>query len=380
VTGSNTILVLYISVGQGHRRAALALQEALREEDPFLRIVGLDLLELWPSGIARLAVFLYRLLVRTAPGIWTYIYDRRGVKARLDGSLRVFHRLIRRRFQKLIEELDPAAVVCTQAFPCALAAQCRFRSPAGFTLVAVPTDFRVHAYWIYPEVDLYLLPSRESVEKLSARGVDPERIRETGIPVRPGFSRTLDPDRMKRKYGLPPELPAVLLMGGGEGTVPLERLVLALDTSEEKFQVAALAGRNRKQYLRLQGLRSRLGRPLTVFGFTDLVEELMAAVEVIVTKPGGLTTAEALVKRLPLVLIDPLPGQEDLNARFLGGHGAAILAGDYPGAAAAAVKLLRDGALRERMLAAMDRIRKPDAARDAARIIISSFREPGRGG
>ena len=371
-------MILYISVGQGHRRAALALEEALRGEDPFLRIVVFDLLELWPSGTARLAAALYRLLVRAAPGVWGYLYDRPGVKARLDRSLGLLHRLLRRRLEGMIEELAPAAVVCTQAFPCALAAQCRSRSPRGFVLAAVPTDFRVHAYWICPEVDLYLLPSRESVEMLSARGIEPGRLKETGIPVRPGFSRPQDPVRMKRKYGLAPDLPAVLLMGGGEGSVSLERLVRALDGSRERFQVAALAGRNRRQFLRLQALRGRIGRPLAVFGFTDLVEELMSAVEVIVTKPGGLTTAEALVKRLPLVLIDPLPGQEELNARFLVGHGAAIHARDYPASAAVVEDLLRDGGLRRRLLAAMDDIRRPAAARAGAREIIALFQGSAR--
>ncbi len=373
MTGSNTILILYISVGQGHRRAALALEEALRGEDHFLRIVCLDLLELWPSGAARLAAALYRLLVRVAPGVWGYLYDRPGVKSRLDRSLGLFHRLFRRRLEELIRELAPAAVVCTQAFPCALAAQCRVRSPVSFSLAAVPTDYRVHAYWIYPEVDLYLLPSRRSVEMLSARGVDPGKLRETGIPIRPGFSRSLDPARMKRKYGLVPGLPAVLLMGGGEGSVSLERLVLALDSAGEKFQAAALAGRNRRQYKRLRDLSGRLRHRLTVFGFTDLVEELMAAVEVVVTKPGGLTSAEALARRLPLVLVDPLPGQEELNARFLADHGAAIHAGDNLRAARAVIELLRSGEQRARMNAAMEPIRKPDAARDAARAIIGSF-------
>lgn len=373
MTGSNTILILYISVGQGHRRAALALEEALRGEDPFLRIVVFDLLALWPSGTARLATALYRLLVRAAPGVWGYLYDRPGVKVRLDRTLGIFHRLLRRRLEGLIGDLAPAAVVCTQAFPCALATQCRVRSREKFVLVAVPTDYRVHAYWIYPEVDLYLLPSRESVEMLSARGVESRRLKETGIPVRLGFRRSLDPDRMKRKYGLAADLPAVLLMGGGEGSVPLERLVRALDGSREKFQVAALAGRNRRQFLRLQALRGRMRRSLEVFGFTDRVEELMSAVEVIVTKPGGLTTAEALVKRLPMVIIDPLPGQEELNARFLTDHGAAIHAGNYPAAAAGVEELLGDGNLRRRMLEAMDGIRKPESARDAARAIIGSF-------
>lgn len=373
VPGFPAILILYISVGQGHRRAALALGEALRADNPLLRIVILDLLKLWPSGIGRLAAGLYRGLVRAVPGVWGYLYDRPEVKEKLNSPLAGLHRRLRGRLERMIEDLGPAVVVCTQAFPCALAAQCQRRSARKFALVAVPTDFHVHAYWIYPEVDLYLLPAQESVETMRGRGVDPKKLRATGIPVGAGFNQSPDPARMKLKYGLNPDLPAVLLMGGGEGTVSLERLVLALDGGESKFQLAALAGSNRKQYGRLLALRGEIRRTLTVFGFTDLVEELMTAVEVIVTKPGGLSLAEALVKRRPLVLIDPLPGQEELNARFLSGHQAAIPARDNPGAVRAVAALLRDEKLRGRMLAAMDRIRKPDAAREAARIIVSSF-------
>lgn len=373
VTGFKTILVIYVSVGQGHRRAARAVEEALRAGDQTLRIVSLDLLELWPSGTARLAARLYRALVRSAPAVWASIYHRQGLVERNYRRLRTFHRLIRRRLARLIGELNPAAVVCTQALPCALAARCKSRPGEGFSLVAVPTDFRVHPYWIQPEVDLYLMPTRQSAERLAGRGVEPERIRETGIPVRTVFTRKENRELLKRKYGLAGESPTVLLMGGGEGSVSLERLATALDGSGERFRIAALTGRNRKQHGRLRALRSRLRHPLTVFDFTDLVEELMSAVEVIVTKPGGLTCAEALVKRLPLVLVDPLPGPEELNAEFLSRVGAAVYAPDNLRAARAAVELLREGDRRRRVLAAMDAVRKPDAARDAARMIIASI-------
>ncbi|MFH1037353.1 MAG: glycosyltransferase [PVC group bacterium] len=371
--GSNTILILYVTVGQGHRRAALAIRDALEEKKTSLRVVCLDLMDLWSPVWGRLIAGLYRALVLVLPGLWAHLYDNQKVKERLARPLDLLLRFPRKRVCLLLKELTPAAVVCTQALPCALAARCKSLSRMPFSLIAVPTDFRVHAYWIYDEVDLYLLPSRESAVQLAGRGVLPGLIRVSGIPVHPGFNRKLDPAAMKRKHGLSPGLPAVLLMGGGEGSVSLERLVRALDRSGETFQTAALAGRNLRQHARLQRLRDRLRHPLTVFGFIDRVDELMAAVDVIVTKPGGLTTAEALVRRLPLVLIDPLPGQEDFNARFLRERGAAIHVPNAAEAERAVSRLLRDGDLRRRMLAAMAGVRKPDAARAAARYIIDSI-------
>ncbi len=370
---SNTILLLYVSVGQGRRRAALAIESALKEADPFLRIVCLDLMELWPLWVGRLIVGLYRGLVLVAPQLWAYLYDHRRIKERFARPLDILHLFCRRRVCRLLKELTPAAVVCTQALPCTLAANCKALSPAGYSLIAVPTDFLVHAYWINDNIDLYLLPSRESGPLVIERGVDAGRIRVTGIPVHPEFDRKLDPEVLKRKYGLVPSLPTVLLMGGGEGSVSLERLILALDARKESFQMAALSGRNLKQHAQLMRLRGRLVHPLTVFSFTDSVDELMAAVDLIVTKPGGLTTAEALVKKLPMVLIDPLPGQEDFNARFLQEHGVAISAVDDAHVARVAADLLFNDDLRRRMVAAMEEIRRPTAARQAACHIIESF-------
>jgi len=370
---SNTILLLYVSVGQGHRRAALAIESALKEADPFLRIVCLDLMELWPRWVGRLIVGLYRGLVRAAPRLWAYLYDHRRIKERFARPLDIIHLFCRRRVCGLMKELSPAAVVCTQAIPCTLVADCKAHSPTGYSLIAVPTDFLVHTYWINDNIDLYLLPSRESGLLVIERGVDAGRVRVTGIPVHPEFARRLDPEVLKRKYGLVSSLPTVLMMGGGEGSVSMARLISALDVRKELFQMAALSGRNLKQHAQLMRLRDRLVHPLTVFSFTDSVDELMAAVDLIVTKPGGLTTAEALVKKLPMVLIDPLPGQEDFNARFLQEHGAANSAADDVDAAEAVSDLLVNGDLRSRMVAAGEKIRRPDAARLAARYIIDSI-------
>ncbi|MEA1928757.1 MAG: glycosyltransferase [Candidatus Auribacterota bacterium] len=367
---ARTILILYISVGQGHRKAALAIRDALKGEDPFLKVVCLDLLEIWPGWVGSLFIGLYRMLLRVAPRLWNSAYDHRRVKEGLNRPLQFLSWISRRRVHLLLEELEPAAVVCTQAIPAILAADCKRSLNLNYSLIAVPTDFRAHRYWIDEQVDLYLLPSEESGIQLIGDGVDADRIRVTGIPVHPEFSRQFDPIALKEKYGFTNGLPVVLLMGGGEGTVSLERLILALDGRGERFQIAALSGRNLSRYAHLKRLHFRISHHFQVFGFIESVDELMAVADLIVTKPGGLTTAEALAKKLPMVLIDPLPGQEELNAEFLERNGAAIQASDEDAAATIVVNLLGDDKLRRRMVKSMEKIRKPDAARQAAKHII----------
>ncbi len=366
-----TILILYISVGQGHRKAALAIQDALREADPFLKVVCLDLLEIWPAWVGGIIIGLYRMLVRVAPRLWTSVYDHRRVKERLSRPLQLLRRICRRRTNLLLEELAPDAVVCTQAIPSILAADCKRSLNRKYLLVAVPTDFRVHGYWIDDQVDLYLLPSEESRAQVIGDGVDAGLVEVTGIPIHTEFSRSLDPVVLRKKYGFSTDDPIVLLMGGGDGTVSLERLILALDERRERFQIAALSGRNLSRYAHLKRLHSRISHHFQVFGFIESVDELMAAADVIVTKPGGLTTAEALVKKLPMVLIDPLPGQEELNAEFLERKGAAIQASDENTAAELVMDLLRSNKLRRRMIDSIEKIRKPDAAYQAAKHIMN---------
>lgn len=369
MTSPKTILLLYISVGYGHRKAALAVQDGLNRTDPLCRPVCLDLLELWPPWVGRLICRLYRGFIRIAPRAWSYLYDHRGVKDRFSPLFALIYGLCQGRVQLLLEELDPAAVVCTQAIPSSVVSVLKARTGKQIPLVAVPTDYTVHTYWLSDQVDLYLTPSEESRDRMVERGVEPARVKVIGIPVSPGFSRRHDPAGLRKKYGLAPTAPTVLLMGGGEGTVSLEKLIMALDRKTETFQMAAVAGRNLSLHAHLQRLQGGLHHHLQVFSFTDSVDELMEASDLIVTKPGGLTTAEALAKELPMVLIDPLPGQEELNARFLQERGVAIEAGDHRRAAALVARMLNGSSDLQRMKDAIREMKRPEPAFSAAGLI-----------
>lgn len=367
-----TILLLYVSVGYGHRRAALALQTALNRADPLYRTACLDLLELWSPWVGRLICRLYRGLTKTAPRIWSYLYDRAGFKERFSPLFALVYGLCQNRVRLLLEEFSPAVVVCTQAFPSSVVSVYKARSGKAIPLVAVPTDYTVHAYWLDEQVDLYLAPSEESRDRMVRRGVDPARVKVVGIPVNPGFSRRHDRVGLGEKYGLAPATPTVLLMGGGEGSVSLERLIVALDRKPGTFQMAAVSGRNLSLHVHLCRLRSKLAHRLKVFSFTDSVDELMEVSDLIVTKPGGLTTAEALAKELPMILIDPLPGQEELNARFLQGRGVAIRAGDHNRAATLVARMLNGGGDLKRLREAIREMKRPSSSTIAARLILQT--------
>ncbi|HOO77616.1 MAG TPA: glycosyltransferase [bacterium] len=361
---AKTVLLLYISVGQGHARAARALGSALRRADPGLRVVEFDILELWDPRPVRALAAAYRLLLTVWPGV----YDQGTVRGRVAAPLKRFYRRQCHRLDDLMADLSPAATVCTQALPAGLAAAWKQVSGSRMRLVAVPTDYLVHGYWVDEGIDLFLLPSREAQVRLAALGAPPERLKITGIPASLRFGSKSDPEAIRNKYGFGPG-PIVLVMGGGEGQGNLLKLVGELEAAAAEFQTVAVTGRNYRLLARLKRLRT--ARPLHVFGFIDSIDELMEIADVIVSKPGGLTVTEALIKQVPMVLVDPIPGQETGNALFLQAEGAALKAAGKRQAAEMVASILGDADTARKMREAAGRLRRPRAAQDAADLILT---------
>jgi processive 1,2-diacylglycerol beta-glucosyltransferase len=370
----STVLLLYVSIGDGHRRAARAIEEAIRIHHPDLRALSFDLFDLYNRRLVSLALRAYRRLSRSFPRLWNRLYDNDRVRGRLGNPLARLYRRASGRLEGLYRESSPAVIVCTQAIPCGLAAAWKRSTGREIPLVAVPTDYAVHSYWIHEEVDLYLVPSEGNRASLLERGVAADKIRVGGIPIHPGFSSPSDPVETRRRFGLAADSPAILFMGGGEGTAGLEELIREIDRRREQFQMIAAAGRNRFLRRRLLGLRGGLRHPLSVFGFIESIDDLMGAADIIVTKPGGLTTAEALARRLPMILVNPLPGQEEINAAFLESRGAALRAGSGREAAALVGMALNGSGARERMRTAMEALRRPESARVSANLVAELIR------
>ncbi len=365
---SRTILILYVSIGHGHRKAAQALRAGLSLVAPDFKVVTLDVFRLYPAPLVSLLLNAYRGLVSLAPSLWNYLYDHPAVQRKSSGLLEHLYRRSAPPLLRILDQFRPAAVACTQAVPCALTAHARrLAGRARPRLAAVPTDYLVHRYWIFPEVDLYLVPADFCLRSLAAGGVPRDKTAVTGIPVDPGFARFRSGTDVLEKYDLSPSSPRVLVMGAGGGGRRTLGLIRSLDALDQPFQILALAGRDLALHRALEKIRPRLRHPLRAFAFLDSVDELMETADVIVTKPGGLTITEALIKRLPMVLIDPLPGQEVANSRLLEERGAALCPKDDRSAAELVSSLISGGPDNLRLKRAADDLRRPRSAVLAAR-------------
>jgi processive 1,2-diacylglycerol beta-glucosyltransferase len=310
-------------------------------------------------------------MVKTVPQVYGYLYDRVERATHVPTMRRMVSRYTAANLRKLVLDLRPDLVVCTHAFPCGVMAEYKRQFDPDLPVVGIVTDFVVHPFWIYPNIDAYAVATPEMAHALTSRGIAPERVLLSGIPVDLRFGRPRLPvDRLRAELDLPGDRRIVLIMGGGVGIGPLDKMMRALGNVDVPLAAAVIVGRNSALQRRVTAAAERTAYPLRVFGFVDNVFDYMHASDVLLTKPGGLTSSEALAAHVPMILVKPLPGQEERNTRYLVGRDAAIAARGERQLAAAVSDILSSAQSRARLRANADALRHPDAAvRVAERIM-----------
>lgn len=316
---------MYITARSGHCQAARAVEQAVRQLHSQAEILTIDAFQYLNPILARIVDRMYLSVIQKMPELWDYLYDNPEVVRRSHRFRTLLHRYDSPRLKGLLEDFHPEVIACTQAFPCGLVADYKMESGLQTPLFGVLTDFMPHAYWVHTRVDGYLVPSEAARRWLVERKVPFEKVHTTGIPIDPAFADTPEAGVIRRRLQMADGLPALLLMGGGQGLGPLLEAVDRLDAVEAPFQLLVITGTNEALYHRLITQAPRMKHPMQVFGHVDFVAELMSVSALIVTKPGGLTASEALAKGLPILALNPIPGQENNNAQFLVAAGAARL-------------------------------------------------------
>lgn len=346
--------------------AAAALEEAARTLLPTAEVASVDVLDFTSPVYRRAYSRSYLRVVDRMPSLWGCLYDTfDDRRARKDQAklLRAMDWVESVAFRGFVNDWAPDAILATHFLgPQILDPDRRSRRDRCFLGIAI-TDFHAHSFWVQRTADWYFVGDDELRFTLARRGVPAGRIAVTGIPVRRAFAARRSTAAMRAALGLEPDALVVLVMGGGLGFGEIETAVevaLALDGT----QVLALAGRNGALEERLARVAAGLGGRLRVAGFVPNVHELMAAADVAVTKPGGVSASECMAMGLPMILTDPIPGQEERNCDYLQEAGVAL---DAHGADSLAYKLrlvLTDEATRRRMRRATLRARRPRAAQE----------------
>jgi processive 1,2-diacylglycerol beta-glucosyltransferase len=323
------VFIATVSAGAGHSQAAAALEEAWRVERSQDAVTRLDVLDFVPKLYRKLYQKSYVRLVERAPDLWSYVFKKTDNPVWVRKLTRVRRTLAKWRSARFIRQMrsfKPDVVLCTHYMPLEIVGRLKAKGRGRFVplTVSVVTDFEAHALWMEPGVDLYCVAAEETKARLVARGAPTENVLVTGIPIARKFSMPVDPVPVRRRMGLRDDLPVLLVLGGGLGLGPVADILGELNKLATAVQVVVVCGRNEPLRRELAAQEHR--HPTHVLGFVTCMHEIMAVADLVLTKPGGLTTSEALAMGKPLFVLNPIPGQEAANSDFLLEHGAAAKA------------------------------------------------------
>ena len=363
------VLILTASYGSGHNAAAQSLAGAFAAAGASATVVD-HFRDLVHPAFDRATRALYAAILRRAPLIWGLAY---GIGDRLASDSRWAFGMPSvgaARLMKLIETLAPDAVVSVHATPTlalsTLAQQGR-RIPPHTTVV---TDFVAHSQWIAPRVDRYCVAAEEVKHDFVARGIAPDRVVVTGVPLRAGFETSLDQLASRRALGFSPDLPVVLAMAGAQGSFGrLSDVARALMEAPAPVQALVLTGHDPALTAKIRRLTGGR-RTIRTSGFVDDVRPLMAAADVLISKAGGMTLAEAMAAELPLLTYGSLPGQERRNERFASRAGIALVARRPRELGRTLERALGEPKLLDRLRTQMRHIRRPAASRHIASLVL----------
>jgi processive 1,2-diacylglycerol beta-glucosyltransferase len=361
---------MYISEVSGHHSATLAIEKALRILQPDTQTLNINAFNYTNPISEKIINRLYMGVIKRTPQVWDYLYDNPKVVKKIEKIKEAVHKFNSPKLKILFDRFKPDAIVCTQAFPCGMCADYKKTYNSNIKLIAVLTDYIPHSYWIYDTVNYFVTPSEDVSISLMKKGVIFDKIRPLGIPFDPKFNEARDRNKLTQKFKLNPDIPTILIMGGGQGLGPIKTIVKSLEKVKREIQELVVTGTNRKLYRSLKRKIKKYKKKILLFEYVNNINELMGISNIIITKPGGVTVAEVLAKRIPMIIVKPLPGQEASNTNYLTEKGAAIKL-DEPKDINAVVEDLFANAVQFNQICESARlISKPNASLDIARLVL----------
>ncbi|WP_094606801.1 Processive diacylglycerol beta-glucosyltransferase [Sporomusa silvacetica DSM 10669] len=364
---SKKILLVSASIGSGHIQAANAVRDELNRISPATNVAVVDFLD-QEISLGHLIKETYLKMLDVLPHAYDFLY-RKSQKSQPGASVKNVTALImKRKMLKLLYEYRPDMLVFTHPFPCCAAAYLCRTGQLSIPMAAVMTDFSFHPMWLHKEINAYFVANNEIQHALHGNGIANDRIFITGIPISPKFTQTPPNNRTKDRG-----IPEILIMGGGLGLGAIEEAVISLQSAKTQLKIIAVAGNNAKLRDKLLTLKNTSCNPLTVMGYTERINELMANASLLITKSGALTCSEALSQELPLLLLSPLPGQEEDNANFLTQQGVALRISPAHQLASLVDELLSKPHILAAMRSKAHDLSKPAAANHIALMLSASI-------
>ncbi|MBP5426631.1 MAG: UDP-N-acetylglucosamine--LPS N-acetylglucosamine transferase [Clostridiales bacterium] len=321
-------LFFSVSTGAGHTKAAQALSEYIKHQDKESCILKVDTLKYASFFVDKIVINVYINMLKTTPKIYGKLYDITNGGHRLGENINGLSNRINKLFlfkiKKLLKEFTPDIIICTHPFALQMARNAKKKLNLCVPLLAVVTDYAVHPLWVKGCADAYILPHEFILNDAMNKGIDRDKIYTYGIPVEDKFLYKLDKNLVRKKFGFE-DVTTFLIMGGSLGFGDIENIFIKLIKVQRPLQIVVVTGTNNKLKKQLDKYiyDIHIKKSISILGYVAEINELMDVSDCIITKPGGLTVAEALIKEIPICVISPIPGHEEKNATFLINSGVA---------------------------------------------------------
>jgi len=369
------VLILSAAVGAGHLRAAEALEKAFIKLNAATEIRNIDVLNYTNPLFRRLYGKAYLDMVNRMPEVLGWMYDSLDKPWQNERRRLALDRLNTQPLIKFLKEYQPDIAVCTHFLPAEIISWLTAKEKITFPQAIVVTDFDVHAMWLAHHFERYFVAMDETRVHLEKLGIPADKITVSGIPIDPIFAEQKDKTEMREKYNLETDKLTILVSAGGFGVGNIEHLLIALGELKTPAQILAICGRNEELKTKLETLAAeKLNNETVTFkpiGYTTAMDEYMSAADLIVGKPGGLTTSEALAKNLIFIVVNPIPGQEERNSDHLLEKGCAIKCNNLPTLAYKIDELVKDKNRFEQMKNNVLKFGKPNSAENIVQKLIS---------
>ncbi|MCQ2385447.1 MAG: galactosyldiacylglycerol synthase [Clostridia bacterium] len=365
------VLILSVTAGNGHNAAAGAIADMLKKQgveckidDTFLRINKM-LYTVIAKGYLLLSSDFKHIY-----GSSYYRLEKRKGNSYAPSFTRFYYRFLIKRIYRAIQDYDPDVIVSTHCFPATMLDIIKEKKGLRAKTVGIVTDFVMHPFWEEClRLDKLVIANELLIPAAMRKGFNREQILPIGIPINSKFKNRTPKQEARRQLGLDPEKDTLLIMSGSMGYGHITRTLEELDRQPKDYQNIVVCGNNREAK---EAIGKKVWKKTILnLGFVSNVELLMDAADCIVSKPGGLTTSEALAKELPMIIFDPIAGQEERNVEFLQNCGAAMAISGAYSLSDAIYQFFHFPKLIESMHQSISYIRKPDSTEDLCRAILS---------
>ncbi len=370
------VLIISTSAGTGHVKAAEALAKTFARDERVEAVECRDALDFTNKLFRDFYSKLYIQLVRNAPALLGWMYKQSDEPWKTDAMRLRLDRLNTLPLVKFIRKFRPDITVCTHFMPAGIISHLIAKRQLEAHLSIVVTDLDMHAMWLSRIFHRYFVAIDETRAHLEMLGLPRERITVSGIPVDPVFAEPIDRMAVRTSYGLDPLKPTMLLSAGALGVSPTEFVVARLMQLRNETQTVVICGRNEELQARVQGIVGANNPRFKILGYSDRMHELMKMSDLFIGKPGGLTTAEALACALPMVIISPIPGQEERNSDHLLEEGIAVKCNELTTIPYKIDCLLDEPSRLELMRRNAERFGKPHAAETIVNTLIEDNLPP----